>query len=129
MKCSEKGSVKSRSRRPRLFPLRPPETTSQTLYAEVPRSQIALYRFLFEGYDNLAILSVVDRYRAVIRLRYLTDADQTVRQLLASQGARIIERPAKPEQAALKRRTASSTKKTSPLVHADGRPFLSGDDS
>ena len=52
----------------------PPETRSLTLYAEIPRSGIALYRFLLEGYDNLAVMSVVDRFRAVIRLRYATHA-------------------------------------------------------
>jgi hypothetical protein len=63
------------------------------LYAEVPRDQIALYRFLLEGYDNLAVMSVIDRYRAVIKLRFLSDAERTLRGLLTSQGARLIERP------------------------------------
>lgn len=94
MKCSERGRTGSRRRRCR--PLGPPETASRILYAEVPRSQIALYRFLLEGYDNLAIMSVVDRYRAVIKLRFLSDAEQTVRRLLTVQGARIIERPGQP---------------------------------
>jgi hypothetical protein len=61
----------------------------------VPRNQIALYRFLLEGYDNLAIMSVVDRYRAVIRLRFLPDAEKTLRGLLLAQGARIIDPPAR----------------------------------
>jgi thymidylate synthase ThyX len=61
------------------------------LYAEVPRSEIARYRFLLEGYDNLAVMSVVDRYRAVIKLRCSPDAQKELRELLASQGARIME--------------------------------------
>ena len=66
------------------------ETASHILYAEIPRTKIALYRFLLEGYDNLAIMSVIDRYRAVVRLRFLPVAEQTLRQLMTSQGAKII---------------------------------------
>ena len=73
----------------------PPRRSSEVLYAEVPRNQIALYRFLLEGYDNLAIMSVVDRYRAVIKLRFLPDAEKTLRGLLLAQGARIIDLPAR----------------------------------
>ena len=69
----------------------PPRRSSEVLYAEVPRNQIALYRFLLEGYDNLAVMSVVDRYRAVIKLRFLPDAEKTLRGLLHAQGAHIID--------------------------------------
>lgn len=85
MKCSE-----TRSHRKRPVP---PETRSLTLYAEIPRSSIALYRFLLEGYDNLAVMSVVDRFRAVIRLRCATHAEKTLREFLAAQGARILNLP------------------------------------
>lgn len=71
----------------------PPETRSRVLYAEIPRAQIALYRFLLEGYDNLAVMSVVDRFRAVIRLRYTSHAEQTLREFLIAQGAKILEIP------------------------------------
>ena len=71
----------------------PPRRSSEVLYAEVPRNQIALYRFLLEGYDNLAIMSVVDRYRAVIKLRFLPDAERTLRGILLAQGAKLIEPP------------------------------------
>lgn len=91
MKSFDGKAAPARRRKPRLFPLAPPETASRVLYAEVPRNRIALYRFLLEGYDNLAIMSVVDRYRAVIKLRFLPDAETTLRRLLASQGARIID--------------------------------------
>ena len=73
----------------------PPRRSSEVLYAEVPRNQIAIYRFLLEGYDNLAIMSVVDRYRAVIKLRFLSDAEKNLRGLLHAQGARIIDLPAR----------------------------------
>lgn len=93
MRCSEKDARRPRRGQTRDLGLLPPETGSRILYAEVPRHQIALYRFLLEGYDNLAVMSVIDRYRAVIRLRFLPDAERTLRGLLLSQGARLIERP------------------------------------
>ena len=86
MKCS-----KSRRQRRKPSPLLPPEQTSRVVYAEIPRSKIALYRFIFEGYDNLAIISVVDRYRAVIKVRFLSDAEKDVRGLLTSLGARVLD--------------------------------------
>lgn len=91
MTCSK--TARQRTRRPRRIPLGPPETASRVLYAEIPRSEIAVYRFLIEGYDNLAIMSVVDRYRAVIKLRYLSDAEPVLRGLLLAQGARLIDMP------------------------------------
>ncbi len=97
MKCSDLPACEARRPRPRkprreLVPA-PPSLESLVFYAEVPRSEIALYRFLLEGYDNLAIMSVVDRYRAVIKLRCTPGAQRTLRELLASQGARIIDPP------------------------------------
>lgn len=95
MKCSEPSAQAPRKSRPRKtrreWPLAPPRRSSEVLYAEVPRNQIALYRFLLEGYDNLAVMSVVDRYRAVIKLRFLPDAEKTLRGLLHAQGAHIID--------------------------------------
>lgn len=65
--------------------------SSRVLYAQVPRNEIAIYRFLLEGYDHLAIMSVVDRYRAVIKLRFLPDAESTLRGLLRAQGAKLMD--------------------------------------
>ena len=96
MKCSEPSAQaprKSRRKTRREWPLAPPRRSSEVLYAEVPRNQIALYRFLLEGYDNLAVMSVVDRYRAVIKLRFLPDAERTLRGVLLAQGAKLIEPP------------------------------------
>lgn len=85
-----KSSNPARAKKRRSTPLAPPETASQILYAEIPRDQIATYRFLIEAYDNLAIMSVVDRFRAVIKVRFTPDARKTVTSLLASQGAKIL---------------------------------------
>ena len=95
MKCSdENGGRRRRPRRAKDCGLAAPCLASRVLYAEIPRSRIALYRFLLEGYDNLAVMSVVDRYRAVIKLRFTPEAEATLRGLLAAQGARLIDPPA-----------------------------------
>lgn len=92
MKCSETPS--RRRRRPRRpGGLAAPCVASRVLYAEIPRSRIALCRFLLEGYDNLAVMSVVDRFRAVIKLRFTPDAERVLREVMAAQGARLIEPP------------------------------------
>lgn len=97
MKCSEESVQAPRPARPRRSErqrrLLPPCLTSLVFYAEVPRGEIALYRFLLEGYDNLAVMSVVDRYRAVIKLRCSPDAQKELRALLLSQGARVVDLP------------------------------------
>lgn len=96
MKYSEAGPEKKRKARPRRFKdagLGSPELTSRVLYAEIPRQRIAILRFLIEAYDNLAVMSVVDRYRAVIKLRFLPDAEATLRGLLLAEGAKIVETP------------------------------------
>lgn len=94
MKCSEAQAPRpARPRRGKEKRPAPPCLASLVLYAEVPRGEIALYRFLLEGYDNLAVMSVVDRYRAVIKLRCSPDAHKELRALIVSQGARIVEVP------------------------------------
>jgi hypothetical protein len=97
MKCSDPTVSEPRTPRrgkPRkeLFPA-PACLQSRVLYAEVPRSQIALYRFVLEGYDNLAVMSVIDRYRAVIKLRCSPDAQKELREVIKSLGAKIVELP------------------------------------
>ncbi len=91
MRCSDTRG--GRRRKPRDRGLLPPCTQSRVLYAEIPRRQIALYRFLLEGYDNLAVMSVVDRYRAVIKLRFTPDAEHSLRGMLLAQGAKLVEPP------------------------------------
>lgn len=58
-----------------------PRTWSARVYARVPRERIALIKFLFEGYDNLAYVSVIDRYQAVIRITCSSDSLSEVRRV------------------------------------------------
>lgn len=43
---------------------------SERLYIRVHRKDIAYLKFILEGYDNLALLTVVDKYEAVLHLSY-----------------------------------------------------------
>ena len=52
------------------------------MYVEVDRCHIALFKFILESYDNLAYLSVLDKYRAMVRITFSPDAAQTVYALI-----------------------------------------------
>ena len=56
---------------------------SQRIFVRVPRQEIAYVRFILEAYDNLAYLSVADKYVAVLRIVFSPCERQTVEQVLA----------------------------------------------
>ena len=41
---------------------------SKRTYVQISRKDIALFKFLLESRDNLAYLTVVDKYRAVVQV-------------------------------------------------------------
>ena len=55
---------------------------SKSLYIELARHDIARFRFLLEAYDNLAIFSILDRFRAVGRVFFSPSQEEHVRQAL-----------------------------------------------
>ena len=57
---------------------------SERVYIELSRSDVAWARFLLEAHDNLAYLSVVDKYRAVARMAFSADQKEEVTGLLRS---------------------------------------------
>jgi hypothetical protein len=61
-----------------------PPTWSDHIYVELARADIALFKFILESCDNLAYLSVLDKYRAMIRLTFAPEARKTVESLLES---------------------------------------------
>ncbi len=61
-----------------------PAIWSDHLYVEVARADIALFKFILESCDNLAYLSVLDKYRALVRLTFAPETRETVEKLLAS---------------------------------------------
>ncbi|WP_457572613.1 DUF4911 domain-containing protein [Desulfovulcanus sp.] len=51
---------------------------SKRLYLQLDRKYIALFKFFLEGYDNLAYLTVVDKYKAVLQLVYSHEFEEFV---------------------------------------------------
>jgi len=76
--------------------MRQPPRTSRILYVEVPRQDVARFRFLLEGYGHLAVATVVDRFRAAIKLRCAPEAEEELRQVLPHLGARLLWDPEEP---------------------------------
>ncbi|MBU1248981.1 MAG: DUF4911 domain-containing protein [Proteobacteria bacterium] len=56
----------------------PPRTVSARLYLRLAPRDIALFRFLLEAHDNLAIFTMVDRRAAVLLLRFSPDQEREV---------------------------------------------------
>ncbi|WP_051564525.1 DUF4911 domain-containing protein [Desulfovermiculus halophilus] len=40
------------------------------MYIRIPRREIAFFKFMLEGEHNLALMTVVDRFEAAIRLSF-----------------------------------------------------------
>ncbi len=51
--------------------------------------QIYFLKFILEGYDNLTIMSTVDRTEGVVELKYPPELEQDVRQVLQSMAQRL----------------------------------------
>ncbi|HBR05677.1 MAG TPA: DUF4911 domain-containing protein [Desulfovibrio sp.] len=73
-------SLKPGRRRPRKAG--PPPSHSARLYVQLAPERIALFRFLLEAHDNLALFSVADRRQGVLQLRFSPDQGREVRAFL-----------------------------------------------
>lgn len=62
----------------------PPQTTVRLLYLEVAPQHIAPLKFIFESYDDVAIVRTVDRHRAVIVLLIAPDFAEVATAILES---------------------------------------------
>ncbi|EFI33822.1 hypothetical protein Dthio_PD1161 [Desulfonatronospira thiodismutans ASO3-1] len=62
---------------------------SRRVYVELERKDIALFKFLLESMDNLAYMSVVDKYRAVVQLVYAPGSEDDLDNFLAAAGREI----------------------------------------
>jgi len=51
--------------------------------------QIYFLKFILEGYDNLTIMSTVDRIEGVMELKYPFELEQDLRQVLQSMARRL----------------------------------------
>lgn len=81
--CLQKNSSGQRHP-PCLHKAASPPCWSDHIYVELARADIALFKFILESCDNLAYLSVLDKYRAMIRLTFAPEARETVERLLES---------------------------------------------
>jgi hypothetical protein len=66
----------------------PPRFSLRVHLRLAPRD-IALCKFILEGHDNLAYLSIVDRYEAVARLSFSPDQQEEVREFIDSAGEEL----------------------------------------
>ena len=69
----------ARPRRPKTFP---PARWSARLYVQLAPAQVYMFRFLLEAYDNLALMSVVDRWATVLKIRFSPHQTDEVRAAL-----------------------------------------------
>jgi hypothetical protein len=61
---------------------RQPPVWSDRLYVRLPRPEIAYFKFILESYENLTLLSVVDRYEAIVQLRFSPDQRREILSVL-----------------------------------------------
>lgn len=59
-----------------------PPTRSGRIYLRMPARNMAMLKFLLEARDNLAYLSVVDRYPGLAMVVFSPDQEDEVRDLL-----------------------------------------------
>lgn len=60
----------SSRRRPRKRICPPAPQWSEHMYVRIDPSKIGLFRFLLEGYDNLGIFTVANKFKGILQLRY-----------------------------------------------------------
>ena len=60
----------------------PAPNESSRLYIQLEPKHIALFRFFLEAEDNLAIFTVVDKFRAVLLLRFSPHQKKELLQVL-----------------------------------------------
>ncbi|WP_022662981.1 DUF4911 domain-containing protein [Paucidesulfovibrio longus] len=79
-----------RPRRGRVFPA--PDWSARA-YVRVARSDVALFRFLLEAWDNLALFTVVDRAAGILMLRFSAHQEREVRLFLEAARSEIAVEP------------------------------------
>jgi hypothetical protein len=64
--------------------MKPPQTAVRLLYVELAPEHIAPVKFVFEAYEEVAIVRTLDRHKAVIVLLIAPDFYAVARAILAS---------------------------------------------
>lgn len=82
--------------------MRPPATSIVPFVLEVPPADIALYKFLFESYEEIGIIRTLDRRRALIVLLvvpdFVADAEALIAAAERDYGARRVAAPSEPTE-------------------------------
>ena len=60
----------TRKRKIRYRPLLPPAVESGRIYIRINSRDVALFRFLLETEDNLGYMTVLDRWRALLKVTF-----------------------------------------------------------
>ncbi|MDR2669823.1 MAG: DUF4911 domain-containing protein [Desulfovibrio sp.] len=61
-----------------------PPGRSARLYVVVAPSAVGLFRYLLEAHDNLGLMTVLDRRRAALLLRFAPGAEKEMREFIES---------------------------------------------
>ncbi|MDR1947047.1 MAG: DUF4911 domain-containing protein [Desulfovibrio sp.] len=60
----------------------PPPERSARLYVYVAPSKVGLFRYLLESHDNLGLMTVLDRGRAALLLRFAPGMEKEMREFI-----------------------------------------------
>lgn len=66
------------------------EGFSHRIYVQLARRDIAFFKFLLESRDNLAYLTVIDKYRAVVQVVCGPGSEAEVNDFLSEAGQEIF---------------------------------------
>ncbi|MFO8030968.1 MAG: DUF4911 domain-containing protein [Desulfohalobiaceae bacterium] len=79
-----------------------PPCWSQRIYLELAKKDIAYFRFLLESQDNLAYMSVVDRYTPVLKLTFTpgqsTEVEEFLDSLRTELSFKLLPKPGLPRE-------------------------------
>lgn len=70
-------------------PCAPPPGRSGRLLVRVPPEDVALFRFLLEAYENLAIFTTLERRTALLKVLFSPQQEGAVRAALAEIGGSL----------------------------------------
>jgi len=80
---------KGRARYSRRGRVLPPARRSARCYVTIDPAQVHLFRYFLEAEDNLGIMTVVDRWRAALMIRFSPDQEHRLLERLEEMRAAV----------------------------------------
>ncbi len=80
--ANESALPKAKGRRQHKGRFFPPPEWSGRLYVQIDSSMVHMFRYFLEAEDNLGIMTVVDRWRATLLVRFSPHQEKEIRQFL-----------------------------------------------